>query len=317
MPASAARPLVTVESVLDLVGNTPMLRLKRFAPECDLFSKLEYLNPGGSVKDRIGVGMILRAQKAGKIKPGVSTIIEPTAGNTGVGLAIAAKALGYRCILCVPTKYSREKMQLMKALGAELVLIPKADGMKGAIAKCHELAAQIPNSYVPQQFENPSNPDSHYDTTGPEIWEQMEGRVDALVVGAGSGGTFTGTARYLKEKNPKLLAVCVQPVGSVYCGAPLVEWKVEGIGNGFIPGSLDMKLVDRVMDVKDEDAFATARELIGTEGCLVGGSSGANAWAARELAKSLPKGARIVTLFPDGAERYLSKQPIAEINIQD
>ena len=317
MPASAARPLVTVESVLDLVGNTPLLRLKRFAPECSLFAKLEYLNPGGSVKDRIGVGMILRAQKAGKITPGVSTIIEPTAGNTGVGLAIAAKALGYRCVLCVPTKYSREKMQLMKALGAELILIPKADGMKGAIAKCHELAAQIPNSFVPQQFENPSNPDSHYETTGPEIWEQMEGRVDALVVGAGSGGTFTGTARYLKEMNPQLVGVCVQPVGSVYCGAPLQEWKVEGIGNGFIPGSLDMKLVDRVMDVKDEDAFTTARELICTEGCLVGGSSGANAWAARELAKSLPKGARIVTLFPDGAERYLSKQPIAELDIKE
>ncbi len=317
MSASAVRPLVTVESVLDLVGNTPLLRLKRFAPECSLFAKLEYLNPGGSVKDRIGVGMILRAQKAGKIMPGVSTIIEPTAGNTGVGLAIAAKALGYRCVLCVPTKYSREKMQLMKALGAELILIPKADGMKGAIAKCHELAAQIPNSFVPQQFENPSNPDSHYETTGPEIWEQMEGRVDALVVGAGSGGTFTGTARYLKEMNPQLVGVCVQPVGSVYCGAPLQEWKVEGIGNGFIPGSLDMKLVDRVMDVKDEDAFATARELIGTEGCLVGGSSGANAWAARELAKSLPKGARIVTLFPDGAERYLSKQPIADLDIKE
>lgn len=317
MPVRAARSLTTVESVLDLVGNTPLLHLKRFAPDCELFAKLEYLNPGGSVKDRIGVGMIRRAEKAGQIKPGISTIIEPTAGNTGVGLAIAAKALGYRCILCVPTKYSREKMQLMKALGAELVLIPKADGMKGAIAKCHEMAAAIPDSFVPQQFENPSNPDSHYETTGPEIWEQMEGRVDALVIGAGSGGSFTGTARYLKGKNPKLLAAVVQPVGSVYCGAPLVEWKVEGIGNGFIPGSLDMELVDRVLDVKDEDAFATARELIGSEGTLVGGSSGANAWAARELAKSLPKGARIVTLFPDGAERYLSKQPIAELDIQE
>ena len=315
--SAAVRPLVTVESVLDLVGNTPLLHLKKFAPECELFAKLEYLNPGGSVKDRIGVGMILRAQKAGKIRPGVSTIIEPTAGNTGVGLAIAAKAMGYRCILCVPTKYSREKMQLMKALGAELVLIPKADGMKGAIAKCHELAATIPDSFVPQQFENPDNPDSHYETTGPEIWEQMEGRVDGVVLGAGSGGTFTGTVRFLKEKNPKLVAACVQPVGSVYCGAPLQEWKVEGIGNSFMPKSLDMSLVDRVIDVKDEDAFATARALIGTEGCLVGGSSGANAWAARELAKDLPKGARIVTLFPDGAERYLSKQPIAELDIQD
>ena len=316
MPA-AVRPLQTVESVLELVGNTPLLHLKRFAPDLELFAKLEYLNPGGSVKDRIGVGMIRRAEKAGKIKPGVSTIIEPTAGNTGVGLAIAAKALGYRCILCVPTKYSREKMQLMKALGAELVLIPKADGMKGAIAKCAELASQIPDSFVPQQFENPDNPDSHYETTGPEIWEQMDGKVDAVVIGAGSGGTFTGTVRYLKEKNPKLIAACVQPVGSVYCGAPLAEWKVEGIGNGFIPGSLELALADRILDVKDEDSLATARELIATEGCLVGGSSGANAWAARELAKSLPKGARVVTLFPDGAERYLSKQPIADLDIKD
>lgn len=317
MPAGAVRPLMTVESVLDLVGNTPLLHLKRYAPEAELFAKLEYLNPGGSVKDRIGVGMIRRAEKAGKIKPGLSTIIEPTAGNTGVGLAIAAKALGYRCILCVPTKYSREKMQLMKALGAELVLIPKADGMKGAIAKCHELAATIPHSFVPQQFENPDNPDSHYETTGPEIWEQMDGRVDAVVIGAGSGGSFTGTVRFLKEKNPKLVAVCVQPVGSVYCGAPLKEWKVEGIGNGFIPGSLDMGLVDRVMDVPDEEAFGASRDLIGTEGCLAGPSAGANAWAARELAKALPKGSRIVTLFPDGAERYLSKFPVAELDIQD
>ncbi len=304
-----------VESVLDLVGHTPMLRLKRFAPELELFAKLEYLNPGGSVKDRIGVGMIQAAEKAGLIQPGVSTIIEPTAGNTGVGLAIAAKAMGYRCILCVPTKYSREKMMLMKALGAELVLIPKADGMKGAIAKCAELAATIPNAYVPQQFENPSNPDTHYRTTAEEIWSQMEGRVDGVVIGAGSGGSFTGTVKRLKELNPKLLAVCVQPVGSVYCGAPLKEWQVEGIGNGFIPGALDLALADRIMDVADADALATARTLIGLEGCLVGGSSGSNAWAAVEFAKTLPKGARVVTLFPDGAERYMSKQPVADLEL--
>ncbi len=318
MPEVAVkRSAPVVESVLELVGNTPLLHLNRFAPGSDVWAKLEYLNPGGSVKDRIGVGMIQAAEARGEIKPGVSTIIEPTAGNTGVGLAIAAKAMGYRCILCVPTKYSREKMQLMKALGAELVLIPKELGMKGAIAKCAELAAEIPNAFVPQQFENPSNPDSHYRTTAPEIWEQTGGKVDAVVFGAGSGGTFTGIVRFLKEKNPNLLAVCVQPAGSVFSGAPLVEWKVEGIGNGFIPGSLDLAIADRIMDVKDEDSLATARELIATEGCLVGGSSGANAWAARELAKELGAGKRIVTLFPDGAERYMSKFPVAALEIPE
>ncbi|WP_243302617.1 PLP-dependent cysteine synthase family protein [Geothrix oryzisoli] len=304
-----------VDTVLDLVGNTPLLRLTRFAPDLQLFSKLEYLNPGGSVKDRIGVGMIKAAEALGQIQPGVSTIIEPTAGNTGVGLAIAAKALGYRCILCVPTKYSREKMMLMKALGAELVLIPKEKGMVGAIEKCKELAASIPHAFVPQQFDNPSNPDSHYATTGPEIWTQMEGRVDAVVLGAGSGGTFTGIARYLKEKNPAIQAVVVQPVGSVYCGAPLKEWVVEGVGNGFIPASLDLALADRIIDVADADSLATARELIATEGCLVGASAGANAWAAREFARTLPAGARVVTLFPDGAERYMSKQPVADLEL--
>nr|WP_275976119.1 cysteine synthase family protein [Geothrix oryzisoli] len=298
-----------------MVGNTPLLRLTRFAPDLQLFSKLEYLNPGGSVKDRIGVGMIKAAEALGQIQPGVSTIIEPTAGNTGVGLAIAAKALGYRCILCVPTKYSREKMMLMKALGAELVLIPKEKGMVGAIEKCKELAASIPHAFVPQQFDNPSNPDSHYATTGPEIWTQMEGRVDAVVLGAGSGGTFTGIARYLKEKNPAIQAVVVQPVGSVYCGAPLKEWVVEGVGNGFIPASLDLALADRIIDVADADSLATARELIATEGCLVGASAGANAWAAREFARTLPAGARVVTLFPDGAERYMSKQPVADLEL--
>ena len=315
MPTVAKSLPAIVDSVLELVGHTAMLHLTRFAPGLQLFSKLEYLNPGGSVKDRIGVGMIRAAEALGQIRPGVSTIIEPTAGNTGVGLAIAAKALGYRCILCVPTKYSREKMMLMKALGAELVLIPKELGMKGAIAKCAELAASIPNSFLPQQFANPSNPDSHYATTGPEIWTQMDGRVDAVVLGAGSGGTFTGIARYLKEKNPALKAVVVQPVGSIYCGAPLGEWVVEGVGNSFMPASLDLSLADRIIDVADADSLATARELIATEGCLVGASSGANAWAAREFAKSLPAGARVVTLFPDGAERYLSKQPVAELEL--
>ena len=187
--------------------------------------------------------------------------------------------------------------------------------MVGAIEKCKELAASIPDAFVPQQFDNPSNPDSHYATTGPEIWTQMEGRVDAVVLGAGSGGTFTGIARYLKQQNPAIQAVVVQPVGSVYCGAPLKEWVVEGVGNGFIPGSLDLSIADRIIDVADADSLATARELIATEGCLVGASSGANAWAAREFAKTLPAGTRVVTLFPDGAERYMSKQPVADLEL--
>ena len=313
--AHAIRRGPVADSILELVGNTPLLRLHKFCPARALFAKLEYMNPGGSVKDRIGVGMIDAAEKAGLIRPGVSTIIEPTAGNTGVGLAIAARARGYRCILCVPTKYSREKMMLMKALGADLVLIPKELGMKGAIAKCAELAAEIPGAYVPQQFENPSNPDTHYHTTAEEIWNQMDGRVDAVVIGAGSGGTFTGTVKRLKELNPKIQAVLVQPVGSVFCGDPLKEWQVEGIGNGFIPGSLDLHLADRIVDVSDADSLATARELINSEGCLVGGSSGANAWAARKIALELPEDSRVVTLFPDGAERYMSKQPVADLEL--
>ena len=309
------RPLHTVDSVLELVGRTPLLRLHQFAPNHALFAKLEYLNPGGSVKDRIGVNMIRAAEREGKIQPGISTIIEPTAGNTGVGLAIAARQMGYRCILCVPTKYSREKMMLMKALGAELIFIPKEEGMKGAIAKCNELAKNIPHAYVPQQFENPHNPEAHEQTTGPEIWEQMEGRVDALVFGAGSGGTFTGIARYIKQHNPKCHAVVVQPVGSIYQGAPLGEWTVEGVGNSFMPGSLDMTLCDEVIDVPDAESLRTARELILKEGCLVGGSSGANAAAALQIAQHLGPQARVVTLFCDGAERYMSKQPVAELDL--
>ncbi len=309
------RPLHTVNSVLDLIGRTPLLRLNKFAPSHTIFAKLEYLNPGGSVKDRVGINMILAAELEGKIKPRITTIIEPTAGNTGIALAIAARQMGYRCIMCVPTKYSREKMMLMKALGAELVLIPKEEGMKGAIAKCAELSKSIPNSYVPQQFENSHNPEAHEQTTGPEIWEQMEEHVDGLVFGAGSGGTFTGVAKYIKNKNPKCHAVIVQPQGSVYCGAPLGEWKVEGVGNSFMPGNLDMSLCDEIIDVPDTDSFRTVRELILKESCLVGGSSGANAFAALQLAERLGPEARIVTLFCDGAERYMSKQPVAELDL--
>jgi cysteine synthase len=304
-----------VDSVLDLIGFTPLLRLRRYAPGLELFAKLEYLQPGGSVKDRIGVGMIEAAERAGLITPGRSTIIEPTAGNTGIALALACRAKGYRLIICMTTKYSREKMLLMKAMGAELVLIPKEAGMQGAIDRAHELAAGIPGAWVPQQFENPSNPDTHAATTAEEIWEQMEGRVDGVALAAGSGGTFTGVVRRLKELNPKLVAACVQPVGSIYGGRPKGDWQVEGIGNWWIPGALDLSLADRIIDVSDTDALDTQRQLILEEGCLVAGSSGANCWAARELAGAMAPGARVVTVFPDGAERYMSKFPVAEVEL--
>jgi cysteine synthase len=283
----------------------------------ELFAKLEYLQPGGSVKDRIGIGMLEAAEAAGLIQPGVSTIIEPTAGNTGIALAMACRAKGYRLIICMTTKYSREKMLLMKAMGAELELIPKEKGMQGAIDRAHELAAGIPGAWVPQQFENPSNPDTHARTTAEEIWTQMEGRVDGVALAAGSGGTFTGVVRRLREYNPKLVAACVQPIGSIYGGRPKGEWKVEGIGNWWIPGALDLSLADRIIDVSDEDALATQKALILQESCLVAGSSGANAWAARLLARELPRGARVVTVFPDGAERYMSKFPVAEVELPE
>jgi cysteine synthase len=304
-----------VDSVLDLIGGTPLLRLRRFAPDLEIFAKLEYLQPGGSVKDRIGVGMIEAAERARLITPGLTTIIEPTAGNTGIALALACRAKGYRLIICMTTKYSREKMLLMKAMGAELVLLPKEVGMIGAIEKAQELASQIPGAWVPQQFENPTNPEVHYRTTAAEIWEQMEGRVDGVALAAGSGGTFTGVVRRLKELNPQVIAACVQPVGSIYGGRPKGDWLVEGIGNWWIPGALDLSLADQIIDVSDSDALSIQRQLILEEGCLVAGSSGANAWAARELARSLPPGARVVTVFPDGAERYMSKFPVAEVEI--
>jgi cysteine synthase len=312
-----SRVAPVVDSVLDLIGHTPLLRLRRFAPDLELFAKLEYLQPGGSVKDRIGIGMLEAAEAVGLIQPGVSTIIEPTAGNTGIALAMACRAKGYRLIICMTTKYSREKMLLMKAMGAELELIPKEKGMQGAIDRAHELAAGIPGAWVPQQFENPSNPDTHARTTAEEIWTQMEGRVDGVALAAGSGGTFTGVVRRLREYNPKLVAACVQPIGSIYGGRPKGEWKVEGIGNWWIPGALDLSLADRIIDVSDEDALATQKALILQESCLVAGSSGANAWAARLLARELPQGARVVTVFPDGAERYMSKFPVAEVELPE
>jgi cysteine synthase A len=298
-----------VDNILDLIGNTPMLRLTHIPREsdADIFVKMELLNPGFSVKDRIGIGMIRRAEAAGELKPG-STIIEPTAGNTGVGLALAGVRLGYRVILCVPENFSLEKREVMKALGGELVLTPAADGMKAAIAKAQELAKTIENSYVPQQFANPYNTEAHYETTGPEIWEQMEGRIDAWLAGAGTGGTFSGVAKYIKERNPKCWCVVVEPQGSILKGGEAGPHEVEGIGaSSFIPPVLDMSLADEVIQIYDDPAFRMVRRLATEEGILGGSSAGANVAAAMQVAERLGRGKRVVTLIPDSSERYMSK----------
>ena len=304
------RPLSKpVDNILDLIGNTPMLKLRTIGGGNDagIFAKMEFLSPGGSVKDRIGVGMIERAEAAGLLKKG-GTIIEPTAGNTGIGLALAGVRMGYRVILCVPENFSLEKREVMKALGGEVVLTPKDEGMKAAIAKAQELAQTIPGAYVPQQFSNPFNTESHYDTTAPEIWEQMEGRIDAWVAGAGTGGTFTGVAKYLKERDPKIWCVVVEPQGSILKGGEAGPHEVEGIGAGsFIPPVLDMSLADEVIQVYDSPAFAMVRRMAEAEGVLGGSSAGCNVHAALEVAQRLGAGKRVVTLIPDAAERYMSK----------
>jgi len=308
MSVETARPLVVADSALDLVGNTPMVRLSRFAGSgtAEILAKCEFLNPGGSVKDRIGVGMIRDAEEKGFLKPG-GTIIEPTAGNTGIGLALVGVARGYRVILCVPEGFSIEKQKVMAALGGTVVQTPDALGMKGAIDKAYALAKEIPGAYVPQQFANPSNPRAHYETTGPEILEQCDGRLDAVVIGAGSAGTFVGVARFLVERLPALLKVVVEPQGSIFAGGKPGKHKVEGIGQSFLPEIWDPSLVDEVIAIDDAEAFATVLEVARTEGLLVGGSSGCNAAAARRIARRLGPGKRVVTLLADGAERYVSQ----------
>jgi len=285
-----------------------MVRLHSIPGPADgeICAKLEFFNPGLSVKDRIGVGMIERAERAGLLRPG-GTIIEPTAGNTGVGLALAGVQKGYRVILCVPENFSNEKREIMRALGGELVLTPGDAGIRGAIEKAEELAAKIPGAYVPQQFSNPFNSESHYDTTGPEIWEQMDGRVDAFVAGAGSGGTFTGVARYLREKNPGVFCAIVEPEGSVLGGGKAGPHDVEGIGASFFPPVLDMSLSSEVITIFDEPAYAMVARLAKEEGILGGSSAGANVAAALQVAQRLGRGKRVVTIIPDAAERYISK----------
>ncbi|HYX68324.1 MAG TPA: cysteine synthase A [Terriglobales bacterium] len=304
-----AAHLRVVEDITELVGDTPLLRLRRVVPAGagEVFAKLEYLNPGFSVKDRAALGMILQAERDGKLRPG-ATIIEATAGNTGVGLALIGVGRGYRVTLFVPEKFSEEKVMVMRALGAEVIRTPDAEGMEGAIRRAKELAAKSPLAFLAAQFENPANPDFHYQTTGREIFEQMQGRIDAVVLGAGTGGTFTGVARYIKERLPRALAVAVEAEGSVLGGKKeKKEHRVEGIGASFIPKTFDQALADEVIMVADPDAFRMVKDLAAKEGVLGGSSAGAAVWAAVEVAKRLGQGKRVVTLIPDLSERYLSK----------
>jgi cysteine synthase len=296
------------ENITELVGSTPMLRLRRMVPAgaAEVFAKLENFNPGGSVKDRAAIGMIERAEAERRLKPG-STIVEATAGNTGIGLALIGINKGYRVIVCVPEKFAEEKVQIMRALGAEVFRTPDQEAMKGAIRKAKELAAAIPGSFVALQFENPANPDYHHETTAKEIYEQMDGKVDAVVIGVGTGGTFTGVARYMKEKSPAIRCVAVETQGSVLGGGAPGPHKVEGIGSSFIPQTFDPKVCDEIIAVNDENAFTAVAELARKEGVLGGSSAGANVFAAIQVAQKLGTGKRVVTIIPDAAERYLSK----------
>ena len=298
-------------SFLDLVGNTPIVRvnnlIKKDELKADVLAKLEYFNPAGSVKDRIAKEMILDALEKGLINEN-TTLIEPTSGNTGIGLSAVATSLNLKIIITMPETMSVERRNLMKAYGAELVLTPGSEGMKGAIAKAKELASQIENSFIPGQFENPANPTAHYKTTGPEIYEQTEGKVDIFVAGVGTGGTISGIGKYLKEKNPEVKVVAVEPASSpVLSTGKGGAHKIQGIGAGFVPETLDTKIYDEIITVENEDAFAIGKEMAKTEGILVGISSGAALYAAKELAKREENaGKTIVVLLPDGGDRYLS-----------
>jgi cysteine synthase A len=300
-----------------LIGHTPLLELTHIEKDADLsaklLAKLEYFNPAGSVKDRIAKAMIDDAEASGKLKPG-SVIIEPTSGNTGIGLAAVAAAKGYRIIIVMPETMSVERRQLMKAYGAELVLSEGAKGMKGAIAKADELAKEIPNSFIPGQFVNPANPKAHIATTGPEIWDDTDGKVDIFVAGVGTGGTITGVGQYLKSKNPGVKVVAVEPAASpVLSKGTAGAHKIQGIGAGFVPDVLDTKVYDEIIPVENDDAFSTGRLIGHKEGVLVGISSGAAVWAAIQLAKRPENaGKNIVVLLPDTGDRYLSTPLFAE-----
>ena len=291
----------------DLIGNTPLLHLARFAPGCTLLAKLECFNPLSSAKDRAALYMMDRAEAEGKLRPG-TVIIEPTSGNTGVGLAYIAALRGYKLILTMPDTMSAERRSLLSALGAELVLTPGAKGMQGAVDKANELAASLPSAWIPDQFNNPANALAHYETTGPEIWRDTDGQVDVFVSCVGTGGTVTGTGRYLKEQNPAVEVVAVEPAESpLLTQGKAGPHKIQGIGANFVPGVLDTSVVDRVVTVSGEEAYAAARELAGREGLLCGISSGAAAAAARAIAQNPAYGGKtVVALLPDTGERYLS-----------
>ncbi len=304
-------------SAAQLIGHTPLLELthleKEYGLKTRLLAKLEYFNPAGSVKDRVALAMIEDAEQKGVITP-QSVIIEPTSGNTGIGLASVAAARGYRIIIVMPDSMSVERRQLMKAYGAELVLTPGAQGMKGAIAKAEELAKEIPHSFIPGQFVNEANPRAHYAATGPEIWEDTDGEVDAFVAGVGTGGTITGVGRYLKEKNPAVRIVAVEPKTSAVLSTGVAgSHKIQGIGAGFVPAVLDTGIYDEIIPVADEDAFAAGRRIGQSEGVLVGISSGAAVHAALQLARRPEfEGKTIVVLLPDTGDRYLSSPMFAE-----
>ncbi|TYP57625.1 cysteine synthase A [Thermosediminibacter litoriperuensis] len=296
------------DSILDLVGMTPMVQLSRLSPEggAVIAAKLEFFNPGGSVKDRIAYNMILDAEKKGILKPG-STIVEPTSGNTGIGLAIVCAVKGYRLILVMPASMSVERRKLLKAYGAEFVLTPPELGMRGAVEKALELVKENEDYFMPQQFENPANPEIHEKTTAVEILEQTGGKLDAFVAGVGTGGTITGVARVLKKEMPHVKIVAVEPAASpVLSGGKPGLHKIQGIGAGFIPRVLDLNLIDEIITVSNDDAYSTARELSTKEGILAGISSGAAVFAARKVARTLKPGNLVVTVLPDTGERYLS-----------
>ncbi len=294
-------------SVQEMIGNTPILKLNHLGvkPGVNVYAKLELMNPAGSVKDRVGVYMIEDAERRGLLKPG-GTIVEATAGNTGIGIAVAALNKGYKIIFAVPEKFSIEKQRVMAALGAEIVHTPREEGMLGADRKADEIIASIPGAVSMKQFHNPSNPQSHYETTGPEIYRQLDGQIDYLVAGAGSGGTFSGVVKYLKEQNSNIKGVLADPIGSIIGGGEHADYDIEGIGNDFIADTMDVTLIDKVIKITDDNAFTTARTLAAKEGILAGSSSGAALYAALKLAEEVDEG-NIVAILPDRGDRYISK----------
>ncbi|MBV8284623.1 MAG: cystathionine beta-synthase [Candidatus Eremiobacteraeota bacterium] len=311
VPSDPATGPSYCENALAAIGHTPLVKLNKVTDgaECLVLAKVEYVNPGGSVKDRPALAMLDAAERQGQLKPG-GTIVEPTSGNTGTGLAMAAAIRGYRCILVMPDKMSREKVDLLRAYGAEVVVTPSnvpSDSPESYYGVANRLAAEIPGAFQPNQFHNHFNPDAHYYTTGPEVWEQTNGTITHFVAGIGTGGTISGTARYLKECNPKIHVVGADPEGSIYSGDIPRSYAVEGIGMNYLPETVDLRVIDEVVRVSDRDSFLMARRITREEGLLVGGSSGTAAVAAIKLAKTLPKDAIVVVIFPDSGRGYMSK----------